>query len=217
VAKGIGYLHSIEATHGDLKSVRFYPPPLPHPADSEWQPNILIDPNGNPRLTDFGLSSVTRNLSANASTPDGRGSIRWRAPELLALSTKKKAQEKVRSARPTSKSDAYSLAMVAIEVKFPRLTQNPVSQPPENLQIFTGRHPFHSSTDEQVIVLLTKGLRPEKPDHEQFTPEMWSLTKKCWDKDPKKRPEISEVLKKLESRDGTFCFVHRGMLAFAQE
>ena len=110
---------------GSKKCTPLSPTPTPHPAESEGQPNILIDPNGNPRLTDFGLSSITRdNRSANASTPNGRGSTRWRAPELLALSTKAKGREKVKSARPTEKSDAYSLAMVVIEVVFPRLAQN---------------------------------------------------------------------------------------------
>ena len=86
-------------------------------AKFETQSNILIDPNGNPRLTDFGFSLITRNISSvHASTPNGRGPTRWRAPELLALSTKAKDQDKVKLARPTKKSDAYSFAMVVMEV-----------------------------------------------------------------------------------------------------
>jgi serine/threonine protein kinase len=84
------------------------------------QSNILIDLNRSPRLTDFGFSSITmNNLSANASSTNGRGSMRWRAPELLALSTKVKDREKTKTVRPTKKSDTYSLAMVIIEVKSP--------------------------------------------------------------------------------------------------
>ncbi|KAF9646889.1 kinase-like protein [Thelephora ganbajun] len=163
VVRGLNYLHSIEVVHGDLKSS-----------------NVLIDSGGNPRLTDFGLSSVTRNdISANASTPNGGGTIRWRAPELFELSTKAKDEGKAKLPRPTKKSDTYSLAMVVIE-------------------IFTGRHPFHPHRDEQVIVLLSKGSRPGRPDHQQFTPQMWSLTRKCWKKDPKKRPDIPKVLENLE-------------------
>ncbi|KAF9642155.1 kinase-like protein, partial [Thelephora ganbajun] len=142
--------------------------------------NILIDSGGNPRLTDFGLSSVTRNgISANASTKNGGGTIRWRAPELLELSTKAKDEGKAKLPRPTKKSDTYSLAMVVIE-------------------IFTGRHPLHPHMDEYVIILLARDSRPDKPVHPNFTPEIWSLTRRCWGKDPKERPDVPEVLEKLE-------------------
>jgi len=167
VTRGLDYLHSIDVVHGDLKS-----------------PNILIDKSGRPRLTDFGFSSITRNVnSVNVSTPGGRGTLRWCAPELLVLSTKEEDQRKVLSVRPTRKSDSYSFAMVVIE-------------------IFTGEHPFDSWNDQQVTLLLSQGTRPGRPEHEQFTPKMWSLTRKCWKQNPKKRPDIEEVLRKLTSSHG---------------
>ena len=95
---------------------------LSHPAESERQSNILIDSSGNPCLTDFGLSSVTNSVSTH-----GKCSIRWRAPELLVLSTRARDQDKDKPATPTEKSDVYSLAMVAIEVTFPRLTHSSFS------------------------------------------------------------------------------------------
>jgi len=116
-------------------------------------------------------------------------------------------RSKAKSTRPTKMSDVYSLAMVVIEVKFSRCAQSPISQSSKNLQIFTGRHPFDLYSDEQVILLLAEGLRPDKPVHEQFTPKMWSLTKKCWNKDPNKRPEVSEVLRELEWDTGMFLLI----------
>jgi serine/threonine protein kinase len=212
VTKGLNHLHSIEVIHGDLKSVSVQSLLSPSaPAEFEKQSNVLIDPSGGPRLTDFGFSSITRNIcSVNASTPNGRGSTRWRAPELLVLSIKPKDQDKAKSARPTNKSDVYSLAMVAIEVTIFSLAQNSVSQPSGHLQIFTGDYPFDSRSDEQVILLLANDERPDRPVHEQFTSRMWPLTKKCWRKDPKKRPDIPEVLEKLESKDGAFSSSHEG-------
>ena len=96
-------------------------------ADVETQTNILIDSNRKPRLTDFGLSSVTKNISFNASTERGGGTTRWKAPELLPLSLDVTEWEKAKCARPTEKSDTYSLAMVAIEVLVACLTQILVS------------------------------------------------------------------------------------------
>ena len=68
-----------------------------------------------------------------------------------------------------------------------------------------------------MILLLAEGERPDEPVHEQFTPRIWSLTKKCWRKDPEKRPDIPKVLKKLESRDGAFSFTHGNLRASTQE
>jgi hypothetical protein len=100
--------------------------------------------------------------------------------------------------------------MVAIEVMISSLVQNSASQPSGRLQIFTGDYPFDSRSDEQVIVLLANDMLPDRPVHEQFTSRMWTLTKKCWRKDPKKRPGIPEVLEKLESRGGAFSFSYEG-------
>jgi len=75
---------------------------------------------GNPRLTDFGFSSITMNdRSVSSSMANRGGSTRWLAPELLALSIKVINKGKAKATRPTKKSDVYSLAMVTIEVKFP--------------------------------------------------------------------------------------------------
>jgi len=115
----------------------------------------------NPRLTDFGFSSITINdFSTNASIPNRRGSTRWRAPELLVLSTRVKDKGKAKAARPTNKSDACSLAIAVIEVKFSPLAQSPVSQSSKYLQIYTKRHPFDFHSDDRGILLLVKDLRP---------------------------------------------------------
>ena len=62
-----------------------------------------------------------------------------------------------------------------------------------------------------MFLLLANDERPDRPVHEQFTSRMWSLTKKCWRKDPKKRPDIPEVLGKLEPEDGAFLFSREGL------
>ena len=114
VARGLNYLHNNEVIHGDLKSVcgvyilSFFL--LTHHLP---QPNILIDSEGSPRLSDFGLCSITKNLdSVNASTPNHGCTVRYCAPELLEFGDGAKVEKR----KPTNKSDVYSLSMVIVEV-----------------------------------------------------------------------------------------------------
>ena len=72
--------------------------------------------------------------------------------------------------------------------------------------MFTGKFPFESYSDKQVVLLLAKGIRPDKPNNKEFTRDMWALTQKCWKQDPKKRPVINEVLKKLKLIVGMSSF-----------
>ena len=116
ITRGLGYLHGNEVIHGDLKSVRGESlcwPPLLTPRLP--QPNILIDSKGSPRLSDFGLCSITRNIdSVNASTPNHGCTVRYCAPELL--DTDSRVVKTKKEKKPTYKSDVYSLAMVIVEV-----------------------------------------------------------------------------------------------------
>jgi len=73
------------------------------PETCYFQGNILINDDGEPTLTDFGLSKD--NSAVTSSTLKGVGSVRWTAPELLNGSTK------------TMASDVYAVAMVIYEVR----------------------------------------------------------------------------------------------------
>jgi serine/threonine protein kinase len=76
----------------------------------------LIDNEHRPRICDYGVSSITRNIhSVNATTPNKHSTIRYLAPELIA-EDKAAAAEKIRF---TKKSDIYSLSMVIVEVRSP--------------------------------------------------------------------------------------------------
>ena len=99
----------------------------------------------------------------------------------------------------------------------PCLAKKPVSHSLEHIQIFTGRFPFYPYSDEQVLLILERDRRPDKPAHGEFTSKMWTLTKKCWNKNPKKRPDILDVLRKLESRDGAFSNTHPGYCLLLRE
>ena len=114
VIRGLSYLHENEVVHGDLKSVIGVSFGLPFNSSRLtclFQRNILIDDKGSPRLADFGLCSITKNIeSVNASTPNHGCTIRWRAPELLRAPTGVKI-------KATNESDMYSFSMVIVEVR----------------------------------------------------------------------------------------------------
>ena len=116
VVRGLNYLHENEVIHGDLKSVIGVSSNFSSSRLTCYisQPNILIDEKGCPRLSDFGICSVTMDIeSVNASTPDRGCTIRYCAPELLDLDGIVDLKR-----RKTKKSDIYSLSMVIVEVCF---------------------------------------------------------------------------------------------------
>ena len=101
-----------------------------------FQPNILIDAKGAPRLSDFALSSITKNIgSVNASTPNHGLTIRYCAPELLDVV----GAVMLAKRKPTNKSDVYSLSMVIVEARlFPEVRRI------------------------QVLIAFTSSLQPER-------------------------------------------------------
>ena len=106
-AHGLRYLHDQNPglVHGDIKGVsQTY---TPKTLSNAPQANILIDSNGDARLADFGLMSITESHAiANTTKKGEQGSLRWMAPELLGSEAKK-----------TRASDVYALAMTILEVR----------------------------------------------------------------------------------------------------
>ncbi|CAE6476285.1 unnamed protein product [Rhizoctonia solani] len=67
IAEGVAYLHGVNMIHGDLKAS-----------------NILMSPEGIPKLTDFDYSIISDcSLVFSATTRMGGGTLRWMAPELV--------------------------------------------------------------------------------------------------------------------------------------
>jgi len=71
------------------------------------QLNVLVDPTGHARITDFGLAPVTQNLDFIRSGSDDQGfTPRWIAPEILN-----------EEGSYSKEADVFSFAMVMIEVR----------------------------------------------------------------------------------------------------
>jgi len=79
------------------------------------QENILFDNTGIPRISDFGISSITFDPNSNNASTLFRGySLRWAAPEILEAPLGSEAR------RPTKMSDVYAFGMVTVEVRYDR-------------------------------------------------------------------------------------------------
>jgi hypothetical protein len=59
---------------------------------------------------------------------------------------------------------------------------------------FTGEAPFPGIAPITVAVGIISGKRPPRPMHLGLTDGLWEITERCWDQDPQRRPEISEVI-----------------------
>ncbi|KAG2052397.1 kinase-like protein [Suillus hirtellus] len=154
VAGGVNYLRLEEVVHGDL-----HPP----------QGNVLIDREGNPRLTDFGLAIVVGEpkLQWGTTTAAVELNARWRAPEVLGI-------EREVAAKPTFMSDIYSLGSIIFF-------------------IISGDIPWKEKKNSVPIsVALSKKATPTRP--ENILNGHWNLIQKCWSRKPEDRPDSIEVL-----------------------
>ncbi|KAF9158191.1 hypothetical protein DFQ26_007891 [Actinomortierella ambigua] len=109
--------------------------------------------------------------SASRSTSSSKGTLRWMAPELFA-------------ARPkySTKSDMFALGVVMWELAANCTT------------------PFQEQLDNFMVVNLVKnGEREELPD--DTPPDYRRWVERCWDQDPTKRPEASEMVTKDDEPD----------------
>ena len=80
----------------------------------------------------------------------------------------------------------------------PRVTRpsaHPVRFP--LLQVFTGQFPYNNLPNFIPKMVISEGVRPERPSHPACTDLLWALMQRCWDHDPGSRPKVSEILQTL--------------------
>ena len=79
-------------------------------------------------------------------------------------------------------ADVFAFAMFAVEV-------------------FTGEIPFEGLKDEELVLRIAFGGRPEMPHNAQavgLTYGMWRVIEACWQQNPKKRPTMEEVVRRWQ-------------------
>ncbi|KAG1749422.1 kinase-like domain-containing protein [Suillus lakei] len=141
ISAGLQYLHSCSVVHGDLTGS-----------------NVLISSDGRAHLSDFGLSViVVEFVGTSYFTSALSGTVRWIAPELLAI-----PEDEGTIMIPTSNSDIYSFGCIFF-------------------QVLTGKPPYSEfKRDAQVVVAISLGTKPTRPEFPAIIDHHWSFILNCW-------------------------------------
>ena len=142
VARTVHYAHEHGILHRDIKPG-----------------NILLDANGEPHLTDFGLARLVESESSVTQTLDVLGTPSYMAPE----------QAVGNNAAVSSATDVYGLGAVLY-------------------QLLTGQPPFAGGTTYETIKLL-EDTEPRAPRllNPKVDRDLSTICLKCLEKDPKRR------------------------------
>src|SRR5881392_273095 len=142
VARTVHYAHEHGILHRDIKPG-----------------NILLDKNGEPHLTDFGLARLLDAQSSVTRTIDVLGTPSYMAPEQAAGETTKLSKG----------TDVYGLGAVLY-------------------QLLTGQPPFAGGTTYETIRLL-QDTEPRQPRqlNPKVDRDLSTICLKCLDKDPQRR------------------------------
>jgi len=157
-SSALSYLHGLLIIHGDVKGS-----------------NILIDDNGEVRLTDFGLSRILQ--TSGFTTKTASGTLRYMAPELVEICEESAEEEEEEESAPrvTVGTDVWAFGMTVTEV-------------------FTESMPFsHIISDASVIHHVVLGGRPKREHCLQINEEIWTALESCWDVEPTRRPSMAAL------------------------
>uniref|UniRef100_A0A3Q3A900 Ankyrin repeat and kinase domain containing 1 n=2 Tax=Kryptolebias marmoratus TaxID=37003 RepID=A0A3Q3A900_KRYMA len=137
--------------------------------------NILLDEHLHAKISDFSIIQWEEGMSRTTFMEHltARGNISYIPPETFT-------QE---PGPPGTAFDVYSFGIVMWE-------------------ILTQQKPYAGCSVTTVLLQVSKGKRPcleRIPDHRpQKCDQLISIMEQCWDRDPWKRPEFSDTLKKID-------------------
>jgi TolB-like protein/tRNA A-37 threonylcarbamoyl transferase component Bud32/Tfp pilus assembly protein PilF len=155
VARTVHYAHEHGILHRDIKPG-----------------NILLDVNGEPHLTDFGLARLVESESSVTHTLDVLGTPSYMAPE----------QAVGNNAAVSKVTDVYGLGAVLY-------------------QLLTGQPPFAGGTTYETIKLLEDTEpRPPRLLNPNVDRDLSTICLKCLEKDPKRRYSSALALAEDQER-----------------
>ena len=177
LGSAVAYIHSLDppVIHGDIRAVRPISQRCYRTTHSSFsQENVLIDMDGNPQLSDFGLSRIKHETTRTYTSISTAAYLRHMAPEL----------SEDPEFRTTPQSDVFSFAMTIYELG-------------------TKSKPFDHKSALGATRLIQDGIRPKQPLHlADLTPSighcLWALVVQMWDHDPGRRPPAASVNSDLQ-------------------
>ncbi|PPQ99915.1 hypothetical protein CVT24_009596 [Panaeolus cyanescens] len=159
ICQGLEVLHNMGLVHGDLRAI-----------------NILVDIQGNPLLSDFGLSKIMQDMADAPLTQSftRADSCRYFAPESF-----------VGDGVISTATDIYALGMTILEI----MTHQ---QPYRNI-----KHHFEAGNR------ASRGIHPDQPKEVDvvqrgLNDDLWRLLVSSWSLDPTKRPSIRHMISTLQ-------------------
>jgi serine/threonine protein kinase len=142
--------------------------------------NIFVCSDGHVKIGDFGLSRVVRDQNGSLTTMTATlttnlGTPSYMAPELLSLDT-----SGVRISGEAADVYAFGIILNAMWRK---------------------RTPFNASQFPSILIMIqevARGMRPDIPDG--CPGHLVELMERCWDPDPRRRPNFTEIIQLLRTR-----------------
>ncbi len=175
VARGLKYLHSRRIVHRDLKSANILVAPLTAAPELEYS----SEPCLNAKLADFGLCKTKNSSTGYSHQTLNAGTRKWMAPEVFEIPQEEIDNGSMEPPDPRAhpfKADVYSFAIVCSE-------------------ILTRKEPFPDVGLGGLLKHIRDGRRPELPDG--CPRRLTSLIKRCWELEPRSRPDFPEICREL--------------------
>jgi serine/threonine protein kinase len=176
VARGLKYLHSKRIVHRDVKSSNILVKPLTGVPELEYKEGYL-----SAKLADFGTSKTKISSTRYTDPTKNIGTTLWMAPEVFSIDSGAFVPGPQLPAYPF-KADVYSFAIVCYE-------------------ILTRKRPFEGEKmgDLRQRIKVDR-LRPELP--ERCPTRLASLIQRCWEHNPRERPDFPEICRELRYMKG---------------
>ncbi|KAH9549180.1 hypothetical protein CY35_10G006100 [Sphagnum magellanicum] len=171
VARGLKYLHSRRIVHRDLKSKNILVASLTGAPE--------LEPCRNAKLADFGLSKPKNSSTAYSRQTLNVGTRKWMAPEIFKIPQDEIDNGSMEPPDPRAhpfKADVYSFAIVCSE-------------------ILTQKEPFPGVPLSDLLKHIRDGRRPDLPNG--CPRRLASLIKRCWQLEPRRRPDFPEICREL--------------------
>lgn len=141
--------------------------------------NILLDEKNNAHIADFGLSKLMT-AAANANIVATAGTLGYQAPELP------------KTKKPTTKTDVYSLGVIILELLTGKSPSEGVNG--EDLPHWVASIVKEEWTNEVFDLELMR----DTPNIGDELLDTLKLAMHCVDPSPEARPEVQQVIQKLE-------------------